>query len=86
MSFRAWLLGPVLQLLKEILTVATITKEEVEAVSTQVAKIGTETTITLQKVADLEAALANGIPQDVADAFAALKAQVQVVDDLIPDA
>jgi hypothetical protein len=88
MSFRAWLLAPVLQLLKEILIMATITKEEVEAITAQVVKIGTETAVTLEKVAALEEALANatGVPQEVADAFEALKAQVLVVDDLIPDA
>lgn len=58
------------------------------AVSAQVSKIGTESSATLQKVADLEAALAaagNTTPE-VDAALAALKAQVQVVDDLVPDA
>jgi hypothetical protein len=54
----------------------------------QVAKIGAESTVTLQKVTDLEAALAAGGPTtpEVDAAFAALKAQVQKVDDMIPDA
>jgi uncharacterized protein YoxC len=56
-------------------------------VGTQVAKIGSESTATLQKVAELEAALNNagGVSPAVQSAFNALKAQVQVVDDLIPD-
>jgi hypothetical protein len=63
--------------------------QEIGAVTEQVAKIGTETKATLQKVSELETALANssnGVDPAVATAFAALKAQVQVVDDLIPDA
>lgn len=57
-------------------------------VSAQVAKIGTETSATLQKVADLEAALASAgeVSAEVQAAVDALKAQVQVVDDLVADA
>lgn len=53
----------------------------------QVTKIGTESEATLKKVQDLENAIngAQGVPQDVIDAFTALKTQVQTVDDLIPD-
>ena len=61
---------------------------ELSTVTAAVQKIGVETSATLQKVADLEAALANGgmTSPEVDAAVAALKAQVQVVDDLIPDA
>lgn len=54
----------------------------------QVDKIGTETKTTLQKVTDLEAALANqtGVTPELQAAFDALKTHVQAVDDLIPDA
>jgi phosphoribosylformimino-5-aminoimidazole carboxamide ribonucleotide (ProFAR) isomerase len=57
-----------------------------EAATAQVAKIGVESGVTLAKVAELEAALAaaGNITPEVATAFEALKAQVQVVDDLIP--
>lgn len=53
----------------------------------QVAKVGAESTKTLQKVTDLEAALANqdNVSPELQSAFDALKAQVQAVDDLIPD-
>jgi phosphoribosylformimino-5-aminoimidazole carboxamide ribonucleotide (ProFAR) isomerase len=54
----------------------------------QLKKIGTESTATLKKVIDLEAALANqpGVTPELQTAFDALKVQVQVVDDLVPDA
>lgn len=57
-------------------------------VSAQVTKIGTESTTTLQKVTDLEAALGNQgseVSPEVQAAFDALKAQVQIVDDLVAD-
>jgi hypothetical protein len=61
---------------------------DLATVKAAVAKIGSETTTTLQKVADLEAALAaGGMTSPAVDAaLADLKAQVQAVDDLIPDA
>lgn len=54
----------------------------------QVSKIGAETTALVGKVADLEAALANqaNVSPELQTAFDALKAQVQTVDDLVPDA
>ncbi len=59
-----------------------------ETVSAQVAKIGTETAGLLAKVTDLEAAIANAgnTTPEVDAALAALRAQVQVVDDLVVDA
>lgn len=61
---------------------------DMATITAQVAKIGQESTATLQKVADLEAALANqdNVSPELQTAFDALKAQVTVVDDLIPDA
>ena len=60
---------------------------ELAAATSAVAKIGTESSATLQKVIELEEALANGgmTSPEVDEAVAALKAQVQLVDDLIPD-
>lgn len=51
-------------------------------------KTATEVGTLLQKVSDLEAAIANagGASPELIDAVAAVKAQAQVVDDLIPDA
>ncbi len=61
--------------------------DDLKAVKDQVAKIGEESSKTLQKVTDLEAALANAgnTTPEVDQAMAALKAQVQLVDDLTPD-
>lgn len=58
-----------------------------QSLTEQVTKIGVETAATLQKVADLEAALANAdnVSPEVQAAFDALKAQVQKTDDLVPD-
>lgn len=60
---------------------------DLKAVNDQVAKIGTESSATLAKVAELEAALAAGgtVSAEVDAAMAALKAQVKVVDDLVAD-
>lgn len=61
---------------------------DLQAIQTQLQKIGNETAVTLQKVADLEAA-ANGdpdTPQSVLDKIAEVKTQAQLVDDLTPDA
>ena len=80
--------APLLFNLKELIMT---TLEDLQAISAQVGKIGTESSATLAKVAALEAALAaaaaNGtvIPQAIVDAVAALKVQVQIVDDLVPD-
>lgn len=61
---------------------------EMAAVTAQIAKIGEESKTTLQKVADLEAALATqgGVTPALQAAFDALKSQVVIVDALIPDA
>lgn len=52
-----------------------------------VAKVGTETSTLVQKVADLEAAISNGgeTTPEVDAALQALKDQVQVVDELVAD-
>ena len=57
-------------------------------VSAQVAKIGDESKTTLARVAALEEAVAaaGGTTPEVDAALAALKAQVQLVDDLVADA
>jgi hypothetical protein len=57
------------------------------AATEQLKKIATESGKTLQKVSELEAALANqsNVTPELQSAFDALKTQVQVVDDLVPD-
>lgn len=65
-----------------------MTADEIKAITANVKKIGTETQATLDKVNELETALANADNVDpaVQAAFDELKAQVKVVDDLIADA
>lgn len=60
---------------------------EMTVLTEKVAKIGTESTKTLEKVAELEEALNNqdNVSPELKTAFDNLKAQVTVVDDLIPD-
>lgn len=56
-------------------------------VKTQLVKVGQETTTLQEKIATLEAAITDAdVPQEVVDAFNEVKAQVQVVDDAVPDA
>lgn len=59
-----------------------------QTLTTQVAKIGTETAALQKTVADLETALGNqdNVSPELQSAFDALKVQVQTVDDLVPDA
>jgi hypothetical protein len=72
----------------KIMADTSLTVEEILAVKDQVAKIATETSATLAKVVALEEALANagGVSPEVRAAFEELKAQVILVDELIPDA
>jgi len=87
-GFRKWLLRPLNHHLWRIRMDQAQLAAEMQQVSAQLDKIGAESAATLQKVADLEAALASstGVSQEVQDAFTALKAQVQRVDDMVPDA
>lgn len=61
---------------------------DLKAISVQINKIHAESSASLQKVTDLEKALADGgmTSPDVDQAIADLKQQVQLVDDLIADA
>lgn len=76
------------QKLDKIMSTQTELAAQVQAIGTQVAKIGEESKITLQKVTDLEFALANqdNVSPELQAAVDALKQQVQVVDDLVADA
>ena len=61
---------------------------ELVALTAKVTKIGDETATLLQKIADLEATLGAGVvtTPEFDAALAALKAQADVVDGLVPDA
>lgn len=58
------------------------------ALSTQVSKIATESTTTLAKLAELEAAIAAGgeTTPEVDAAMEGLRTQLQLVDELVTDA
>lgn len=58
------------------------------SITNQISKVQAESSATLDRVTELESAIANsgGVAPEVETAFAALKAQVQTLDDLIPDA
>ena len=60
---------------------------ELQAINTELVKIGTETSTLLQKVADLQTALANAgiVSLDLQAAVDAVAKQAKAVDDLVPD-
>ena len=60
---------------------------EITALTEQVSKIGEETRTLIAKIVDLTDALekAGRVSMEVDAAVVALKAQVKVVDDLVPD-
>ncbi len=60
---------------------------QINAVNDKMVKIGTETTMLLDKVAELTAILEAGpVSDELQAAVDAVTAQAQVVDDLVPDA
>jgi len=59
---------------------------DLQVISGTLTKVSTESTTLLQKITDLENATTPDTPQAVLDAIAAVKAQAQAIDDLVPDA
>jgi G:T/U-mismatch repair DNA glycosylase len=61
--------------------------QDLQAINTQLVKIGTETTALLAKITELEAAIAAGgtTTPEVDAAVQALRDQAKVVDDLVVD-
>lgn len=62
---------------------------KLDAMTVQVGKIGSETSTSLTLIKQLQDEIANSgntIPQSVVDKVNALATQLQVVDDLVPDA
>jgi len=85
---KAEILHAIHLLRKLIMTSQAQLASDLQAVATQIAKIGAETTALLTKITDLEAALAAGgvTTAEVDAALQALKDQAKVVDDMVPDA
>ena len=78
----------VINALRKIMSTQAELAQALALVSAQVSKIGGETEVLLAKVGELETAiaLAGNTTPEVDAALAALRAQVQVVDDLVVDA
>ena len=60
---------------------------QIRALTAQIQKISAESSTTLQKVTDLQAVIdaGTGVSPELQAAVDELKAQIQVVDDLVPD-
>ena len=78
----------VLNKLEKLMTTQAQLAADLTALSAQVTKIGTETTTTLAKLAELEAALATAgaTTPEVDAAMDGLRAQLLLVDNLVTDA
>lgn len=78
----------ILERLDRIMATQQELADQLTAVTAAVAKIGTETQTLLARIADLEAAVvaAGNTTPEVDAALDALRAQVAVVDELVPDA
>ncbi len=87
MTFDLFGYGEVIKRLKGLAMTMSELKDALKALQDQVAKIGVETSKTLQKVTDLEAIIAAGgqTTPEVDAALVDLKAQAQATDDLVPD-
>ena len=89
LDFRSWLLGPVIDTLNILIgTIMSTTAETVarfEALAAQVAKSRAEVVAKIQSLEDALAA-ENVTAPAIVEALAALKAEVQTTDDLVPDA
>lgn len=73
---------------EEIMTTQVELAADLATVVTEVQKIGAETQTLIGKVTELEAVIAAGGPvtPEVAAALQAVKDQLKIVDDLVPDA
>ncbi len=75
------------QLEQKIMLTQAEAAAQIRSLTAQIAKIGTETSKTLQKVTDLEAVITAGgnVSPEVEAALADAKTQAQATDDLVPD-
>ena len=90
-SLLAILLHKLTQKVDSIMTTQAELTLQVQAATTELQKIGGETSALIAKVAELQAALAaaqtaGSVTQELVDAVSALSAQAKVVDDLVPNA
>jgi len=81
--FQQWLLRPVLQLLGRLIIMSQAQVDAIKALTDQVRKAKGEI---VGKIADLEAAIGANDTAAVDAALLDLKAAVQGVDDIVPDA
>lgn len=82
------LLQSIIERIETIMATQAEHAAELRAMVDKVDKIGAETRTLITKINDLTAAIeaAGGTTPEVEDAMAALKSQLAVVDDLVPDA
>lgn len=75
------------KILKGIMATQQEAAVALQAVKDQIVKIGAETSSLLTKVTDLLAIIAAGgeVSTELQNAIDAVKAQAQIVDDLVPD-
>jgi len=61
--------------------------EQQQKTAAEIASVQAAQTVAIEKIAELEAIIAAGVnpSQELVDAVAAVKAQAQIVDELIPD-
>ena len=80
-------LDTILERLSTIMATQAELASELAGVTAAIQKIGAETTTLLAKIGALEAAIAaaGNTTTEVDEALAALKAQVLIVDSLVPD-
>lgn len=59
---------------------------DLQVIGQTLTKVSTETSTLLQKITDLENSTTPDTPQSVLDAIAAVRAQAEAIDELVPDA
>jgi len=74
------------QKISKIMTNTDQALSDLQVISSTLTKVSGETTTLLQKITDLENATTPDTPQSVLDAIAAVRAQAEAIDQLVPDA
>lgn len=77
----------IIQKLNQIMANEQQALQDLDAIKTTLTKISTESTASLQKITELEAAANEAnVPQSVLDKIAEVRSLAQGIDDLVPDA